>query len=188
MSPVEIALLLVCAVTLLAVAGVVVAVRRLASGTAALAAAIDHLGEQVAELSRREDARVATGGEAQEADWVITFDEEAARRGRTTGTVNGSRNGATRAARNDGPGRPQATASTHQVVSTTLGEPMIKVSAFSHGVRQALREERRAQLAFQVRREYRRRRKMTRARVRVAQRVAQRAAQRTPTAETRTTS
>jgi hypothetical protein len=46
---------------------------------------------------------------------------------------------------------------------------MIKMAAFSHGVRQALREERRAHLAYQVRREYRRRRKATRARARAAQ-------------------
>lgn len=181
MSPVVVALFGVCAVTLVALAGVIVAMRRLGAGASALTAAVDRLAEQVTELARAESARVsAAAGRAEQADWVITFDEEAERDGRSSGAGNAARNGsratrarnsAARAARNGAPTAEEPTVSTQQVVSTTLGEPMIKVAAFSHGVRQALREERRAHLAYQVRREYRRRRRESRARVRAAQRA-----------------
>lgn len=183
MSPVVVALFGVCAVTLVALAGVIVAMRRLGAGASALTAAVDRLAEQVTELARAESARVsAAAGRAEQADWVITFDEEAEREGRSSGAGNAARNGsratrtrarnsAARAARDGAPTAEEPTVSTQQVVSTTLGEPMIKVAAFSHGVRQALREERRAHLAYQVRREYRRRRRESRARVRAAQRA-----------------
>ena len=178
MSPVVVALLVVCAVTLVALAGVIVAMRRLGAGASALTAAVDRLAEQVTESARAS----AAAGQAEQADWVITFDEEAEREGRSSGAGNaarngsratrtGARNGAARAARNGAPTAEEPTVSTQRVVSTTLGEPMIKVAAFSHGVRQALREERRAHLAYQVRREYRRRRRESRARVRAAQRA-----------------
>ncbi len=52
---------------------------------------------------------------------------------------------------------------TSRVVGVTLGDPLVKVAAFSYGVRRALREEKRAHLAYQVRREYRRRRRAGRA-------------------------
>ncbi|MPZ60186.1 MAG: hypothetical protein GEU93_02585 [Propionibacteriales bacterium] len=45
------------------------------------------------------------------------------------------------------------------VVSATVGEPLIKVAAFAYGVRRALREEKRAYIAYQMRREFKRRRR-----------------------------
>ncbi len=148
MSPVEIALVAACTLLLAVSVAVAVTMRQLVGRTAALEASLDRLCEQVAELSRREAAReAAEEAKADQADWVITFDGEEAP-----------------------PRRDPRVASTQQVVSTTLGEPMIKVAALSHGVRQALREEKRAHLAFQVRREYRRRRRQSRARARAAQR------------------
>lgn len=140
MSPVEITLVAVCVLLLAVVAAAALMLRRLVSGSRSLERSVDRLREQVEELARRESAREAAeaAGPPNEADWVITFDG------------------------ND----RQHTVPTQHVVSTTLGEPLIKMSAFSHGVRQALREERRAHLAYQVRREYRRRRRATRARAR----------------------
>ena len=161
MSPVEMWLIVVCAL-LLAVAAVVLLTwrgveRRSVVRQASLEAALTRLEQRVEELCRRESARetaeAAAGAEqaahAEHADWVITFDQQ----------------------------EPSAV-STPQVVGTALGEPLIKAAAFSHGVRQALREEKRAHLAFQVRREYRRRRRASRSRARAAQRSAQRSAQR----------
>jgi hypothetical protein len=49
-----------------------------------------------------------------------------------------------------------------QVTRVTLGEPLIKVAAFSSGVRRALTEEKRAMIAYRVRRELKRRRGMRR--------------------------
>jgi len=140
MSPVEIALVVVCALLLLVAAGAAVTLRQLGARTGALQDSVDRLCDQVEELSRRDAAETAAEQPgARQADWVITrFDDE----------------------------DEQRTVPAQQVVSTALGEPLIKVAALSHGVRQALREERRAHLSFQVRREYRRRRRQTRARTR----------------------
>jgi hypothetical protein len=141
MSPVEIALMVACSVLLLVSIGAVATLRRLVVRAAAMATTLDRLREQVEELSRRESAREAAEADTaraslEAADWVITFDRQ----------------------------DPPQTVSTQHVVSTTLGEPLIKMAALSHGVRQALREERRAHLAYQVRREYRRRRRARRSR------------------------
>jgi hypothetical protein len=146
MSPVEIALGAACALLLVLVGGAALTLRQLSARTATLQRAVDRLCDQVEELVRREAAREVAEetdveSRAREADWVITrFDDE----------------------------DEQRLVPAQQVVSTALGEPLIKVAALSHGVRQALREERRAHLAFQVRREYRRRRRQTRARTRAA--------------------
>jgi hypothetical protein len=53
--------------------------------------------------------------------------------------------------------------SARLVTRVTLGEPLIKVAAFSFGVRRALTEENRALIAYRVRRELKRRRGMRRA-------------------------
>lgn len=167
MSPVEIALAVACALLLAVSAGAAVTMRQLSRRTAALQTAVDRLCDQVEELARREAARevaeeAAAEGPAREADWVITrFDDD----------------------------EQQRTVPAQQVVSTALGEPLLKVAALSHGVRQALREERRAHLAFQVRREYRRRRRQTRGRARAArtQAARDRAAQAAQAVRERTT-
>ncbi len=49
-----------------------------------------------------------------------------------------------------------------QVVSVTVGGPLIKIAAFSHGVRRALDEEHRMRIAYAFRRELRRQRRMRR--------------------------
>jgi hypothetical protein len=141
MSPVEIAATAAFVMLLATAAGAAVALRRLLTRSRSLEGAVDRLREQVEELSRREGAREAAeaSGSAQEADWVITFDDQ----------------------------QPH-TVSTQRVVGTTLGEPLLKFAALSHGVRHALREEKRAHLAYQVRREYRRRRRSSRSRARAA--------------------
>jgi len=51
-----------------------------------------------------------------------------------------------------------------RIASVTLGGPLIKVAAFSHGVRHALDEEQRMRISYAVRKELRRQRKMRRRR------------------------
>ncbi len=49
-----------------------------------------------------------------------------------------------------------------RTVALTMGEPLVKVAAFSSGVGRALREETRAHIAYQVRREMKQRRRQRR--------------------------
>ncbi len=53
---------------------------------------------------------------------------------------------------------------TARIASVTLGGPLIKVAAFSHGVRHALDEEQRMRISHAVRKELRRQRKIRRRR------------------------
>ncbi|MGH3366186.1 MAG: hypothetical protein ACRDOY_03190 [Nocardioidaceae bacterium] len=150
MSPIEILLVAACIVLVALATATAVATtvrsRRTETRMAGLEAVVERLREQVEELARRESARETAEAvahsertERDPADWVITFDE------------------------------PDRTAVPgHRAATLVLGEPLIKIAAFSHGVRQALREERRAHLAYQVRRDYRQRRRATRARARAA--------------------
>jgi hypothetical protein len=64
-------------------------------------------------------------------------------------------------------GDPERVVSTVEVpdrlvLSATLGEPMVKVAAFSHGVRRALRAESRNRIWFEMKREVRAARKRRR--------------------------
>ncbi len=52
---------------------------------------------------------------------------------------------------------------TSRVASVALGDPLIKVAAFGHGVRRALREEHRMRMAYLMRKELRRQQKLRRA-------------------------
>lgn len=61
-------------------------------------------------------------------------------------------------------GRDTAGASLGRVVSVTAVGSAIKVAAFAHGVRRALDEEHRVQIAYAFRKELRRQRKAQRAR------------------------
>jgi hypothetical protein len=56
------------------------------------------------------------------------------------------------------------------VLSTTLGTPLVKVAAFSHGIRRALSAESRNRIWFEMRREVRSARKQRRQQVRAYQR------------------
>jgi hypothetical protein len=64
----------------------------------------------------------------------------------------------------DGIDGGEADLSTARIASVTLGGPLIKVAAFSHGVRHALDEEQRMRISYAVRKELRRQRKMRRRR------------------------
>ena len=59
--------------------------------------------------------------------------------------------------------------SERAVLSVTLGEPLVKLAAFGHGLRRALSAESRNRIAFEMRREVKRSRK---ARRRAARRTA----------------
>ena len=58
--------------------------------------------------------------------------------------------------------RPEPNVTDAVVLSATLGEPLVKVAAFSHGVRRALSAESRNRIWFEMRREVRRARKQRR--------------------------
>ncbi len=57
---------------------------------------------------------------------------------------------------------PDRDLTTARLASVTLGGPLIKVAALSHGVRRALREEHRMRILYVVRKEMRRQRKIRR--------------------------
>jgi hypothetical protein len=166
MSPVDVALGAACVALLGAALALAVVAHRAhdrmraqQQHTADLRGEVEALRTQVEEMGHRLDDRKTAAGPvgaatrattgaadtvprgAGDADYVITFDDAEPR-----------------------------TVATSRVVGTAFGEPLIKVAALSHGVRYALREEKRAHLAYQVRREYRRRRRESRARARAAQR------------------
>jgi hypothetical protein len=58
--------------------------------------------------------------------------------------------------------RPEPNVSDAVVLSATVGEPLVKVVAFGHGVRRALSAESRNRIWFEMRREVRRARKQRR--------------------------
>jgi hypothetical protein len=58
--------------------------------------------------------------------------------------------------------RPEPTVSDAVVLTATVGEPLVKVVAFGHGVRRALSPESLNRIRFEVRREVRRARKQRR--------------------------
>lgn len=59
---------------------------------------------------------------------------------------------------------PEDDLTTVRIASVALGGPLIKVAAFSHGVRRALDEEQRMRISYAVRKELRRQRKIRRRR------------------------
>lgn len=59
------------------------------------------------------------------------------------------------------------------VLSATLGEPLVKVAAFGHGVRRALRAESRNRIRFAMRQEVRRARRQRRRDMKAAYRAMQ---------------
>jgi hypothetical protein len=63
-----------------------------------------------------------------------------------------------------GPPEVEPDLSVSRVASVTLAGPLIKVAAFSHGVRRALAEESRMRVAYAFRKELRRQRKVRRKR------------------------
>jgi len=148
MSPLLIVLALACALLAVAAGALATALvalrRRSAEQQRGHDADLAAVREQLEELAVRQ-AEAETTSQPAPADYVITFDT-------------------------DEPAPTQV--STQRVVSTALGEPLIKIAAFGHGLRHALREERRALVLHQVRREYRRRRKASRAAARAATRQA----------------
>jgi hypothetical protein len=58
--------------------------------------------------------------------------------------------------------RPEPTVPDRVVLSATVGEPLVKVMSFGHGLRRALSAESRNRIWFEVRREVRRARKQRR--------------------------
>lgn len=145
MSPLLVALALACALLVVVVA--VLAAAMVSARRRAVQQEQTH-GRDLAALRDQLSELTARQAELEAAgspaaDYVITFDQQ-----------------------------EPIQVSTQRVVSATLGEPLIKAAAFGHGVRRALREDRRAHLAYQVRREYRRRRKATRAAARRSMRQA----------------
>jgi hypothetical protein len=150
------------AVTVLVVAVVVLVVllaraRRLAAAERAAARGeAARLSARVEELSRRledlthaaEESRTTSGPETERlpAEFVIT---------------------------RAGEPEPDLAVPDRLVLSATVGEPLIRVAAFAHGVRRALAAESRNRIFFEMRREVRRSRKQRRRDVREALRRMQ---------------
>ncbi len=61
-----------------------------------------------------------------------------------------------------GQARPEPTVPDRVVLSATVGEPLVKLVAFGHGLQRALSAESRNRIRFEVRREVRRARKQRR--------------------------
>ncbi len=74
-------------------------------------------------------------------------------------------------------GRTVVVPTTAQVVDATMGRPLVRASALTHGLRRALRAENRDRIRAMMRREFQRRRKMR-------QRAARRAARMAPVHQT----
>lgn len=138
MTPTDLVILLACAGVLALMIALLVSVRRLGRSLAAAQSGLRTLRDDVEALAAPSAEAPAGAEPPSRPNYVITAngdDERVA-------------------------GQPPFP--TGRVVAVTLGEPLHKVAAFSYGVRRALREEKRAHLAYQVRREYRRRRRATR--------------------------
>ena len=131
-SPVLVAALAACAgaLLMLLVVGVVAARRR--RSRADLEATLAAAAQENDDLRRRLDELTAPAVPvaATEADYVITHVGEP----------------------DDAPTVP---VSDRLVLSATLGEPLVKVAAFTHGVRRALSPESRNRIWFEMRREVR---------------------------------
>ena len=106
--------------------------------TAELRRRLDALSEQVERTSAIERAAAT---QAAEAAYVIT---------------------------DAGNPRPEPTVSDRVVLSATVGEPLVKVVSFGHGVRRALSAESRNRIWFEMRREVRRARRQRRREMKVA--------------------
>ncbi|WP_310963269.1 hypothetical protein [Nocardioides terrisoli] len=66
------------------------------------------------------------------------------------------------------PGEPDPTVMNRVVLSATVGEPLVRAVAFSHGLRRALSPASRNRIRFEIRREVRRARKQRRQEMREA--------------------
>lgn len=116
-----------------------------------LEARVDALSQDLAALQVRPLAASAS------PDYVITDAEgpAAAERGRLANPVMS----------------PATSPATNRVLlSATLGEPLIKVMAFGHGLRRALEPATRSRIAFEIKREVKRARKQRRRDQRAARR------------------
>ena len=116
---------------------VVVTGRRARSRETAARADVESLRARVEELSAELATSRAATVTPPGADYVIT----------TAGDLS----------RADLPQVPE-----RAVLSVTLGEPLVKLAAFGHGVRRALSPESRNRIAFEMRREVKRARKARR--------------------------
>ena len=148
MSPALVAILAACAgaAAMLLVVGAVVLLSRRRRSRADLAAMLAASQREVDDLRHRLDALVADASRpagAPQADFVITH----------VGETGLDRLGS--------PGEPVAVPD-RLVLSTTVGEPLVKVAAFSHGVRRALSAQSRNRIWFEMRREVRAARKRRR--------------------------
>ena len=145
-------LLLVCVLLLV--------LRRRAASRGQLATALAEAQDETAELRRRLDA--LTEKLEQQSSSMIRVDDPAY------------------VITDAGEPRPEPNVSDALVLSATVGEPLVKVVAFGHGVRRALSAESRNKIWFEMRREVRasrrRRRKAMKAHIREA-RAAERKAE-----------
>jgi hypothetical protein len=112
-------------------------------------------------ISRRELAVALTAAQAETAELRTRLDALTDQLDRQAGsTVRGG--DPAYVITDSGALRRQPTVADRVVLSATLGEPLVKVVAFGHGVRRALSAESRNRIRFEVGREVRRARKQRR--------------------------
>jgi hypothetical protein len=148
------ALLLILVVVLLV--AVMSARRRLEGELDTAQAEVAALRTRLEELSSRPDTSSAAVGPSLPTEYLIT----------DAGISTGPRTAG------DSTTGPGATSGDRVVLSATLGEPLLKILAFGHGVRRALSAENRNRIAFEMRREVKRSRKQRRRDLRQARRMA----------------
>jgi hypothetical protein len=147
------ALLLILVVVLLV--AVTSARRRLDRELDTAQADVAALRARLEELSSRPDTSSAAAGPSLPTEYLITD------AGISTDASTGGHSAA-------GHG---TTSGDRVVLSATLGEPLVKILAFGHGVRRALSAENRNRIAFEMRREVKRSRKQRRRDLRQARRM-----------------
>lgn len=140
------------AVVLIALVGVLVLVLRSRSSRRELASALLAAQAETAELRSRLDA-ITEQLERQSA--MIRVDDPAY------------------VITDAGASAPRPNVSDRVVLSASVGEPLVKVVAFGHGVRRALSAESRNKIWFEMRREVRRARKQRRRQMKDAWRRVQ---------------
>ncbi len=110
-----------------------------------------------AESRRQLAAALAETAELQQAPRRAVRAARAGRRERS-----GAGRGAAYVITDAGEPRPEPNVPDRLVLSATVGEPLVKVVSFGHGVRRALSPESRNRIWFEMRREVRRARKQRR--------------------------
>ena len=112
--------------------------------------------------SRAESRRQLAAALAETAELSRRLDELSEQLEQAVESRSGAGRGAAYVITDAGEPRPEPNVPDRVVLSATVGEPLVKVVSFGHGVRRALSPESRNRIWFEMRREVRRARKQRR--------------------------